>query len=38
MPPEVAQLSPDEVITRYIGRFRDKKGDWEAFEDAKTEG
>ncbi len=38
MPPEVAQLSPDEVITRYIGRFRDKKGDWEAFEDAKIEG
>jgi oxalate decarboxylase/phosphoglucose isomerase-like protein (cupin superfamily) len=38
MPPEVADLSPDEIAQRYIGRFRDKIPDWEAFEDAKTEG
>jgi mannose-6-phosphate isomerase-like protein (cupin superfamily) len=38
MPPEVAALSLDEIAGRYIGRFRDKKGDWQAFEDAKIEG
>jgi oxalate decarboxylase/phosphoglucose isomerase-like protein (cupin superfamily) len=38
MPPEVADLSPEEIAQRYIGRFRDKIPDWEAFEDAKTEG
>ena len=38
MPPEVADLSPEEIAARYIGRFRDKIPDWEAFEDAKTEG
>src|SRR6266480_2614245 len=38
MPPEIAQLSLEEIAERYIGRFRDKVPDWEAFEDAKTEG
>jgi mannose-6-phosphate isomerase-like protein (cupin superfamily) len=38
MPPEVAQLSLDEIAERYIGRFADKTPDWEAFEDAKIEG
>src|SRR2546421_8888314 len=38
MPPEIAALSLDEIAERYIGRFRDKIPDWEAFEDAKIEG
>ena len=38
MPPEVARLSLDEVAQKYTGRFRDKKPDWYAFEDAKIEG
>jgi len=38
MPPEIAVLSLDEIAKRFIGRFRDKKGDWEAFEDAKIDG
>jgi len=38
MPPDVAKLTLDEIADRYIGRFRDKVGDWAAFEDAKIEG
>src|ERR1700675_3772521 len=38
MPPAIAALSLDEIAERYIGRFRDKVPDWEAFEDAKIEG
>ncbi|HVC50900.1 MAG TPA: cupin domain-containing protein [Stellaceae bacterium] len=38
MPPEIAALPPAEIARRYIGRFRDKVPDWEAFEDAKIEG
>ena len=38
MPPEVEGLSPTEIINRFVGCFRDKKGDWEAFEDAKIDG
>src|SRR5256886_16501119 len=38
MPPEIASLSLDQIAERYIGRFRDKIPDWEAFEDAKIEG
>jgi len=37
-PPELADLSLEEIAERYIGRFRDKTPDWEAFEDAKIEG
>ncbi len=38
MPPEIAALSLEEIADRYIGRFRDKVADWDAFEDAKIEG
>jgi mannose-6-phosphate isomerase-like protein (cupin superfamily) len=38
MPAEVASLSLAEIAQRYIGRFRDKTPDWEAFEDAKIDG
>ena len=38
MPPEIAPLSLDQIAERFIGRFRDKKGDWEAFEDAGSTG
>jgi oxalate decarboxylase/phosphoglucose isomerase-like protein (cupin superfamily) len=38
MPPEVAKLSLEEIAQRYIGRFRDKTPDWNAFEDAHIEG
>jgi oxalate decarboxylase/phosphoglucose isomerase-like protein (cupin superfamily) len=27
-----------EIADRYVGRFRDRKADWNAFEDAKLEG
>ncbi len=37
-PPEVADLSLEQIAERYIGRFRDKVADWEAFEDAKVDG
>src|SRR6266699_1050873 len=38
MAPEIAELRLEEIALRYIGRFRDKVADWEAFEDAKIEG
>jgi oxalate decarboxylase/phosphoglucose isomerase-like protein (cupin superfamily) len=38
VPPEVASLSLEEIAERYIGRFRDKTPDWNAFEDAKIDG
>jgi mannose-6-phosphate isomerase-like protein (cupin superfamily) len=38
MPPEIAALSLEEIAEHYIGRFRDKAADWEAFEDAKIDG
>jgi mannose-6-phosphate isomerase-like protein (cupin superfamily) len=38
IPPDIAALSLEEIAERYIGRFRDKVADWEAFEDAKIEG
>ena len=38
MPPDVASLSLEQIMQRYIGRFRDKVPDWAAFEDAKIEG
>ena len=38
MSPEVAALSLEEIAGRSIGRFRHKRGDREAFEDAKIEG
>lgn len=38
MPPEVANLSLEEIAQRYVARFSDRKPDWAAFEDAKIEG
>src|ERR1700716_2428087 len=38
MPSEIPSLSLEQIAERYIGRFRDKTPDWEAFEDAKIEG
>jgi oxalate decarboxylase/phosphoglucose isomerase-like protein (cupin superfamily) len=38
MPPEVKDLSLEEIIDRYVGRFSEKTPDWAAFEDAKIEG
>ncbi len=38
MSPEVASLSLEEIMDRYIGRFRDKTPDWNAFADAQIEG
>src|SRR3954465_11358810 len=37
-PAEVAGLSLEEIASRYVARFRDRKADWAAFEDAKLEG
>tara|TARA_Y100000588_G_scaffold180549_1_gene194338 strand:- start:170 stop:700 length:531 start_codon:yes stop_codon:yes gene_type:complete len=37
-PPEVADLSLEQIAKRYVSRFRDCKPDWEAFEDAKIDG
>jgi mannose-6-phosphate isomerase-like protein (cupin superfamily) len=37
-PPEVANLSLEEIAAHYVARFRDRKADWAAFEDAKLEG
>ncbi|MFN0302686.1 MAG: cupin domain-containing protein [Burkholderiales bacterium] len=36
--PELADASLDEIMARYVARFRDRKPDWAAFEDAKIEG
>ena len=38
MPPEVAELSLEEIAARYVRRYRDCAPDWEAFEDAKVDG
>jgi mannose-6-phosphate isomerase-like protein (cupin superfamily) len=38
MPAELEGMSLDDLIDSHIGRFAEKKGDWEAFEDAKIEG
>ena len=36
-PPEVADLSLEQIAERYVSRFRDRTPDWEAFEDAKID-
>jgi len=36
--PELANASLQEIAQRYVARFRDRKADWEAFEDAKHDG
>ena len=38
MPAELASMTLEQIMDRYIGRFTEKKGDWAAFEDAKIEG
>lgn len=37
-PPELANMSLEEIMATYIGRFGDRTPDWEAFEDAKLDG
>src|ERR671919_3206700 len=37
-PPELIDVPLEDIMQRYVGRFRDKKADWAAFEDAKIEG
>ena len=37
-PPELEGASLDEIMDRYVARYRDRVPDWEAFEDAKIEG
>ena len=37
-PPELANTSLEEISRQYVARFRDRKPDWAAFEDAKIEG
>lgn len=37
-PPELEGASLQEIMGRYVARFRDRKPDWAAFEDAKIEG
>ncbi len=37
-PPEVAELSIEEIAARYVRHYRDCVPDWEAFEDAKVDG
>ena len=36
--PELIGVPLPEIMDRYVGRFREKKPDWAAFEDAKIEG
>jgi mannose-6-phosphate isomerase-like protein (cupin superfamily) len=37
-PPELVDVPIEEIARRYTARFRDRKPDWNAFEDAKIEG
>ena len=37
-PPELEGVPVEEIMQKYVGRFREKKADWAAFEDAKIEG
>ena len=37
-PPELEGVPVEEIMQKYVGRFREKKPDWAAFEDAKIEG
>ena len=37
-PTELADWPICRIVDRYVGRFRDRTPDWEAFEDAKIEG
>ncbi|MSQ72278.1 MAG: cupin domain-containing protein [Betaproteobacteria bacterium] len=35
---ELANATLDEIAERFVARFRDRKADWAAFEDAKIDG
>lgn len=37
-PPELEGVSLDDIMARFVGRFRDKTPDWNAFADASIEG
>ena len=37
-PKELEGVPVEEIMKKYVGRFREKNGDWAAFEDAKIEG
>ena len=37
-PPQLQGMPIEEIADRFVVRFRDLKGDWAAFEDAKIEG
>jgi oxalate decarboxylase/phosphoglucose isomerase-like protein (cupin superfamily) len=37
-PPELVGVSLEDIAARYVARFRDRRADWAAFEDAKVEG
>ena len=37
-PKELEGVPIEEIMKKYVGRFKEKKPDWAAFEDAKFEG
>jgi len=37
-PPEVADLTIQQIADRYVARFVDRKADWDAFADARIDG
>ena len=37
-PKELEGVSLEEIMRTHVGRFSEKRGDWEAFEDAKIDG
>ena len=37
-PKELENVSIEDIMEKYVGRFKEKKADWAAFEDAKIEG
>src|SRR5260370_23953679 len=37
-PKELEGVPLEKIMEKYVGRFKDKKPDWAAFEDAKIEG
>src|ERR1041385_321271 len=37
-PPELVGATLEDIAARYVARFRERKADWAAFEDAKLEG
>jgi oxalate decarboxylase/phosphoglucose isomerase-like protein (cupin superfamily) len=37
-PPELQDVPLGQIVDKHVARFRDRKADWAAFEDAKIEG